>query len=168
MTVTPDEETIENSRRLVTLLDGTLERVQTIYANVGVELPGRQYWTLGTPAWDCEQLVVSFVQAYFGPPGDEATRPQPCDGVRSAALTVQVVRCIPTVGKRGTAAPSAESIQAMSEQLAIDAFLLLDLAPQLDQWDPGYPGMGVIATVDSAEAQGGYQGVTLNVTAVIP
>lgn len=167
MTIT-QEALVEEARSLVNLLDGTLARVQNIYATAGIALPDRQYWTLATPAWDCEQLVVSFVQAYFGPPGDEATRPQPCDGVRSAAMTVQVVRCIPTGGKRGTGVPTAESIQAMSEQLAIDAYLLLDLAPQLDQWDPGYPGMGVIATVDSAEAQGGYQGVTLSVTAVIP
>lgn len=166
MTVT-QEELVEEARSLVRLLDGTLARVQTIYQTAGIALPDRQYWTLGTPVWDCEQLVISFIQAYFGPPGDEATRPQSCEGPRSAALTVQVVRCIPTVGRRG-GAPSAEQIQSMSEQLAIDAYLLLDLAPQLDQWDPGYPGMGVIATVDSAEAQGGYQGVTLSITTVIP
>lgn len=167
MTVTPDADLADEARSLVRLLDGALARVQGIYEQAGVSLPGRQYWTLGTPVWDCEQLVVSFVQAYFGPPGDEATRPQPCDGVRSAALKVEVVRCIPTVGKRGFA-PSAEAIQEMSEQLAIDAYLLLDLAPLLDMWDPGYPGMGVIATVDSTDGEGGYQGVTLSVTTAIP
>jgi hypothetical protein len=167
VTVVVDEVLALEARSLVRLLDGTLSRVQAVYATAGVELPSRRYWTLGMPAWDCEQLVVSFVQAYFGPPGDEAARPQSCDGPRSAALTVNVVRCIPTGSARGKP-PTPKAIEDMSEQLAIDAYLLLDLARELDQWDPGYPGMGVIATVDASEAQGGFQGVTLHVTTAIP
>jgi hypothetical protein len=150
------------------MLDEILSRVQAGYAQAGVDLPDRKYWTLSAPAVDCEQLVVSFVQAYIGPPGDEAATPQRCQSPRSAAIDIQVVRCVPTVGTRGTM-PAPAAIQASSEQLAIDAWLLLDIAAELDTWDSlGGPGLGVIATVDANQAQGGYQGVTLHLTSAIP
>lgn len=168
MTTTPlDPERAAEVRSLADLLGGVLERVIGGYAQAGVELPERRYWTLGTPAADCEQVVVSFVQAYIGPPGDEAGSPQRCTSPRSANMNVQVIRCIPTMGARGRA-PSEAAIQGASEQLAIDAWLLLDLAGDLDMWDPIGPGLGVIATVETGEPQGGFQAVTLNITMAIP
>lgn len=171
MTVVPalDPERAAEVRSLVTMMDGVLESVVQSYAQSGVGLPERQYWTLGTPAADCEQLVVSFNQAYLGPPGDEAQTPQRCNGPRSASLTVQVIRCVPTVSVRGNRPPTAEQIQASSEALAVDAWLLLDMAGSLDQWDPaGGFGLGVIATVDAGDATGGFQAVTLTLNAAIP
>lgn len=167
-TATLDPERVAEVRSLVTMLDEILRRVVAAYEQSGVPLPERRYWTLSQPAVDCEQLVLSFVQAYVGPPGDEAALPQNCQGPRSAAVDIQVVRCIPTVGSRGRA-PEAAAIQESSEQLAIDSWLLLDTAAQLDTWDQaGLPGMGVIATVEAGDAQGGFQGVTLHLTTVIP
>lgn len=169
MSITPlDPERAVEIRSLVTLLDGVLERVVAGFEQSGVKLPERRYWTLSQPAADCEQLVVSFIQAYYGPPGDEASSPQRCDGPRSAAVDIQLIRCIPTVGARGRA-PSAAQIQESSEQLAIDAWLLLDIAGSLDMWDAPLPGgLGVIATVDAGEPQGGFQSVTLHLTTAIP
>jgi hypothetical protein len=166
-TVTVDPERVAEVRTLVTLLGDVLDKVVAGYEQSGVELPERRYWTLSQPAADCEQLVVSFVQAYYGPPGDEASSPQRCDGPRSAAIDIQIIRCIPTVGARSRV-PSAEQIQTGSEQLAIDAWLLLDIAGELDMWDVAPPGMGVIATVDAGEAQGGFQSVTLHLTTAMP
>lgn len=163
-----DPEVAHRARSLVRMLDETLARVVTAFDAAGVVLPERQYWTLGQPAWDCEQVVVSFVQAYLGPPGDEAATPQRCDGTESAALTVQVVRCIPTTGPTRNKPPTAEQMQDAAERLAIDAYILLDAAKTLDQWAPDFPSLGVIATVDASDAQGGFQGTTLNVTAAIP
>ncbi len=162
----------EDARSIVTMMDKILERVQTGFAEAGVELPERRYWTLGLPAADCEQLVVSFNQAYIGPPGDEASEPQRCDAPRTAQIDIQVLRCIPTpTGSRGRA-PTASAIQGASEAQAIDAWVLLDIACTLDTWDdpsgfPG-PGFGVIATVDAGEAQGGFQGPVLHLTVAIP
>jgi hypothetical protein len=164
-----DPERTAEVRSIVTMMDGVLAGVVRAYEQSGIELPARRYWTLATPAHDCEQLTVTFNQAYLGIPGDDAGEPSRCNSPRSASLTVEVVRCIPTVSARGNRAPTAEQIQSGSEALAIDAWLLLDSAAQLDQWDPlGGPGLGVIATVDAREPQGGFQAVTMTLALAIP
>jgi hypothetical protein len=162
-------ERVEEVRALIQLMERVLETVVASYDAVPMNLPDRRYWTLQQPAADCEQLVVWFNQAYMGTPGDEASIPQRCNGPRSAALSIQVIRCIPTVDSRGRP-PSAEQIQRGSEQLAMDAWLLLDIANDLDQWDypMAGPGLGVIATVEAGEPSGGFQGVTLNVALGVP
>lgn len=168
MTISPAPDRAVEIRSLVSLLEKVLASVVAGYAAASVDLPERRYWTMQQPSADCEQLVVSFLQTYIGPPGDEASQPQRCNSPRSASLTVQVVRCIPTVSAKGRP-PTAEQIQDGSEPLAVDAWLLLDIASDLEQWDPyGGPGLGVIATVDADEPQGGYQSVSLRLTMAIP
>lgn len=159
----------DNALSLVKMMDRILARVQGGFEQAGVVLPDRQYWTLGTPAADCEQLVVSFNQAYIGGPGDEAQEPRKCDSPRSAQLSIQILRCVPTSDSKGRS-PSGEKIQAASVAQAIDAWVLLDIAAHLDTWDEDLPGfgLGVIATVDAGEAAGGYQGPTLNLAVAIP
>jgi hypothetical protein len=152
------------------MLDTILERLIGGFEAAGQPLPDRRYWTMQQPAADCEQLVVSFMQAYIGPVGDEANEPQRCYDPRTAQIDIQVLRCIPgPVGPRAKA-PTAEAIQEASRMQAIDAWILLDVAGSLDTWDGnlGGPGMGVIATIDAGEAQGGFQGPTLHLTVAIP
>jgi hypothetical protein len=153
------------------MMDGVLERIVAGFDRAGLDLPARRYWTTGAPVVDCEQLVASFKQAYVGPPGDEAADPQRCDGPRSASIEVHVTRCIPVSGGRsGSVPPSAEAIEAASRVQVQDAWLLLDLAPDTEQWDGLMPGrgLGVIATVEAGEPQGGYQSTVLNLTMAIP
>lgn len=157
----------EEIRSIVRLLDGVLDAVVNTYAQAGVSLPERRYWTIEQPSVDCEQLVVSFVQAYIGPPGDEANTPQNCNAVKTAVLNVQVSRCIPVSNAKGRA-PSGSAITAGAEPLMIDAYLLLDSASQLEQWDLNGPGLGIISTIEVAPPQGGFQGVTLQLTTAIP
>ena len=61
--VDPDALNLKN------MMDQVLEKVTSVFTSFGVPLPSRCYWTMGAPAIDCEQLVVSFVQVYLGPPG---------------------------------------------------------------------------------------------------
>ncbi len=174
MTISPGAEfagtlTVESGvMSLARLLQGTLDRVVSVYAAAGVSLPERQYYTLGQAAADCEQLVVVFSQAYVGPPGDQAASPQRCGGPKTAALSVQVTRSIPTMSSKGRP-PTPEQIQTASEVLAVDAYLLLDCANALEQWDAegGY-GLGVIATVNADAPQGGFQSVTMSISMAIP
>lgn len=171
MSETPlDPVRAEEVRSLVNLLDEILKRVVAAYEQAGVDLPDRRYWTMSTPVADCEQLTVFFNQAYIGPPGDEASEPQRCTSPRTAQIDIQVLRCIPKPRGRGQSPPTAEEIQAGSVPQAIDAWLLLDIASSLDTWDGDLPGhgLGVIATVDSGDAEGGYQGPTLHLTVAIP
>ena len=154
---------------IVVMLREVLARIVGGYELAGVPLPERRYTTTGTPAVDCEQLVVIFRQAYIGPVGDEADGPQRCDSPRTAALEVHVSRCIPTPKGTRSVTPGAAEIQLAAEQQMVDAWLLLDLAPSTDTWNGLAPGgPGVIATVEAGEPQGGYQTTVLMLTMQVP
>lgn len=165
--VVVDEETAAQARSLVDLCPRILADIETAYGRAGVELPARRYWLMGSPVVDCEQLTLSVVQLYLGPPGDEAATPQRCDAPRTVVLQVQVHRCAPVASKTGRP-PTPEAIAAAAASLSTDALLLLDAAAGLDQWDPLGPGLGVIATVEVIDQQGDFHGVALNLTLAIP
>lgn len=160
-------ELSEDAYSIRDLMDGVLARVVSVYESYSVPLPVKQYWTMGTPAMDCEQLVVAFVQAYLGAPGDEANTPQRCNMPKSAVLSITVTREIPIVGQSGKP-PLASKIQEYSEISAVDAWVLMDSVKMLDMWDEGGYGPGVIATISSLEPQGGLQTINLQITMVVP
>ena len=157
----------EDVKNLATMMGLLLSRLETLGETYDMDLPERRYWTMGTPVDDCEQVVVSFVQMYIGPPGDEATSPQRCNSPRTAVMQVAITRCIPVVTARGHA-PSPTDIQAASERLAWDAYFLLEVSLDLDTWSDVFPGLGIIATVEVGEAQGGFQSTIMSVTTAIP
>ena len=156
-----------SAKNLAVFLDAVLTQVITSYASYTMPLPLRRYYTLGQPVVDCEQAVVSFVQMYVGAPGDEATQPRRCSDPRSATINVSVSRAVPVVGQNGRP-PSAETIESASEIAAYDAWILLDSASQLDTWESSGFGLGVIATVEVQAPEGGFQTVTLTLTAAVP
>ena len=156
-----------NAKNLAVFLQAVLDQVVSSYASYNMPLPSRRYYTLGQPAVDCEQLVVSFIQMYVGSPGDEATSPRRCNDPRSATLLVQVSREVPTVGTNGRS-PSADAIQDGSEISAYDAWILLDSSRLLDRWDPANFGLGVIATVETNAPEGGFQTVSMTITMAVP
>lgn len=157
----------EEALHLKNMMDGILERVQNIYQSYNVPLPSRQYWTIGTPAIDCEQLVVHFMQMYLGAPGSQVNEPQRCNMPRSATINISVSREIAKVGQNGRP-PSAEKIEQTSSSSAVDAWVLMDSVKLLDQWDELGYGLGVIATIEVAQPEGGFQTITLQVTMAVP
>jgi hypothetical protein len=156
-----------DAKNLATLMQNVLNAVIDTYTSYTMPLPGRRYWTLGTPSVDCEQVVVSMLQMYIGSPGDEATSPRRCNDPRSVTLLVQVSREVPTVGTNGRS-PSGDAIQDGSEISAYDAWILLDSSRLLDQWDPANFGLGVIATVETSSPEGGFQTVSMTITMAVP
>jgi hypothetical protein len=148
-------------------LDAVLARVIEVYEEYNVDLPSRRFWTMGEPAIDCEQLSVSFIQMYLGLPGDQASQPQRCTQPRTAVLSIAVSRQIPVVGNNGKA-PTGEKIQEGSEIAAVDCYLFMELIRRLDQWEDGEYGMGVIATVEAGNPEGGYETVRMQVSMVVP
>lgn len=158
---------LEESTNLRDMMDGILERVETIFQSYNVELPQRRYWTIGQPAIDCEQLVVSFIQMYLGAPGDEATTPQRCHVPRSAVVTISIARSVPIVGANGRP-PGPDKIQQAASTSAIDAWVLMDAVKLFDMWDGSGYGLGVIATVDITPPEGGFQTVNMNLTLAVP
>lgn len=158
----------EDARHLSDFMQEVLNRVITTYDSYNMPLPGRRYWSFGTPVVDCEQIVVSLVQMYIGAPGDEATEPRRCNDPRSATLNISVARKTPITQQNGQP-PSADSIQEASEMSAYDAWILLQSVTLFDTWeDYGVFGMGVIATVDSETPQGGFQITRMTITMAVP
>lgn len=158
---------LEDATNLRDMMDGILERVEAVFQSYNVELPQRRYWTIGQPAIDCEQVVVSFIQMYLGAPGDEATTPQRCNMPRSAVVTISIARAVPIVGPNGRP-PSPEKIQQAASVSTIDAWVLMDAVRLFDQWDGSGYGAGVIATVDITPPEGGFQTVNMNLTLAVP
>ena len=71
------------------------------------------------------------------------------------------------VGQNGRP-PSAEKIELASSVSAIDAWVLMESLNLFDQWDDGSYGLGVIATVDVSEPEGGFQIVNMDLTLAVP
>ena len=148
-------------------LDAVLAKVIDTYEDYNIDLPSRRFWTMGEPAIDCEQLSVSFIQMYLGLPGDQASQPQRVTQPRTAVLSIAVSRQIPVVGNNGKA-PTGEKIQEGSEIAAVDCYLVMELMRKLDQWEENEYGMGVIATVEAGNPEGGYETVRMQVSMVVP
>jgi hypothetical protein len=157
----------EEALNIIALLDGVLQRVVSTFNSYNVPLPNRRYWTVGQQAVDCEQVVVMLVQIYLGPPGDQAASPQRCNTARTAVMTVSISREIPTVGQNGRP-PSADKIEDAAKISAIDGYILMQSLNELDMWEPGGYGVGVIATVDMPPPEGGFQTVNMQLTMAIP
>ena len=152
----------DEAMRLVVLGRDILCAVQDGYSVEGITLPERQYLTLGTPANDCEQLVVSWQQSYLGVPGDEASAPQNCDAPRSAVFVVQLSRAMPVVNDRGRS-PAAAVIQESSEALLVDAHVLTNIVADIDPF-----GLGVIVTTEVVEVSGGLGCIQVQTVLGIP
>jgi hypothetical protein len=148
-------------------MDGVLEKTVEVFEEYNVPLPSRQFWTVGEPAIDCEQLVVSFIQTYLGLPGNQASEPQRCQSPRSVVLTISISREIPVVGVNGKA-PTGDKIEEASRIAVVDAWMFMELINKLDQWEPGEFGLGVIATADSSGFDGGFQTTAMQLTMVVP
>lgn len=157
----------EDAVNLRDMLQGVLERVQSVFQSYNVELPARQYWMMGEPAIDCEQLVVVFQQMYLGPPGAQVGEPQRCHVPRSATMMVSLSRATPITQQNGRP-PAPDRIEAASSVLAIDSWVLMQSINQLDQWDDTGYGVGVIATLDVTPPEGGFQTTNLSITMAIP
>jgi hypothetical protein len=168
MVLNVDPATVSSdAKNLANLMQNVLNAVIGTYTSYTMPLPGRRYWTLGSPSVDCEQVVISMLQMYIGSPGDEATVPRRCNDPRSVTLLVQVSREVPTVGANGRP-PTGDAIQDGSEISAYDAWILLDSARLLDQWGPANFGLGVIATVETNAPEGGFQTVSMTITMAVP
>jgi hypothetical protein len=157
----------DNAKALEELMYTVLEKVEAVYQSYNMPIPSRRYWTFGQPVVDCEQLIVSFVQMYLGPPGGEIAEPRRCNDPRSAILEVSVSREIPVAQANG-APPTAEAILQGNKASSYDAWILMESAAQLDTWETSGFGLGVIATIQTTAPEGGFQTTVLTLTLAIP
>jgi hypothetical protein len=156
---------------LTTIADATLAAVVAFFATAGVDLPTRQYVTVGDPsevAWDCEQLVVCLADVGWGRSAD-ATQLSPKFGkeasvnaMRHATYAVSLVRAAPTITDQGEL-PTADALAASGHALLTDAGLLSQclvnfVAFRNDALPQG--GSAQAGAVQAAGPQGGLVALT--------
>lgn len=134
-----------------------LDAVVAAFGQQGVALPDRRYLHIGQAAHDCEQLVVSFEQMYIGTPGDQAQLPQKCDAPWSVVFSVQLVRCVPGVGRAG-AAPTEADLTTNAVTMMQDAAILFDAGLHaVDDWN------GILSDITVTDPQGKMQAIVMSV-----
>lgn len=164
----------------VNIADHILNTVVATYADHGIDLPARRYLAVGgqgSTVHDCEQVTVSFEQAYSGKPGMQAQEPSKCDSIRSGVYLVEVVRALPTPNtvnaNPATTVPSrygqtvtggeilpAEIQSDMARRQMVDAMLLMDAGLRAGETTT----VGSLADVSAGQPQGGFQAMTLVLT----
>lgn len=157
-----------DAKNLDIFLQEVLTRVVNVYDSYNMPLPARRYYTFGSPVVDCEQLVISLAQLYLGTPGDEVSEPRRCNDPRTATLNISVSREVPIVQPNGNP-PTTQSVIEANRVGAYDSWILMESINNLDTWaSPGGYGLGVIATLDFEEPQGGFQTTVLTITMAVP
>lgn len=100
---------------IVDISEHLLDVINRVYADAGVAPPERQYYVIGgqgQTVHDCEQVTVSWDQAYSGLPGNEASIPARCDELHTGAFIVEVVRKVNTA--RTPIDPNAPAVPVTS------------------------------------------------------
>lgn len=163
------------------IADHLLNTVVATFADHGVDLPTRRYLAVGgqgDTVHDCEQLTVSFEQGYSGTPGNQAQEPVKCASPRSAVFIVEVVRALPLPNTAdanpatpvptrygqevtGVAVLPPQVQSAIARKQMVDAMLLMDAGLRAGETTM----TGSLADVSAGSPQGGYQAMSLVITA---
>lgn len=153
-----------------------LECIVQVYAESGVSLPEKRYTTvggIGTTPHDCEQLTISWEQAYSGLPGDQSQELVACDGPVTSVFVVELVRCIPSdlnVVKRGARSTSAtltpevptETREQTSKTQMRDAYLLRTAGMNSSE-SPLIAHNGALVDASAGQPQGAYQAIIMTI-----
>lgn len=152
----------EDAKTVPLLLEHCLGALVEVYRQEGVPLPDRRYWTVGQAAWDCEQATVSLLQTYLGVPGQPADGATRCETPRSATIAISIVRPAAIWEENSETPPTPTDIQNAAVPVGVDVWLLYAVAAQCDRY-----GIGVIATVDVLQPEGGLHGCVATLTVQI-
>lgn len=120
---------------IVTTAEDLLQAVVDAYAAAAPgtvsPLPDRQGIYAGDPrsiAWDCSQLIVALDGIGYGPAADASSAsarsgsPVSVSAIRHVVLVVQLVRCTPRPGNRGTV--NTAELEAAGREFLRDAGML--------------------------------------------
>lgn len=178
---------------IIDMSEHLLETINRIYQEAGIAVPELQYYVIGgqgQTAHDCEQLTVSWDQAYSGLPEAEASVPAQCDQIHTARFVIEVVREVKSVrpfidpntgqtvqptlnrpaayGRGGSTMkiekPDAELMKLEAQQQMRDAILLLRAGLIAGE---GTTGNRAIVDVSAGAPSGNYQAVIMNFTAAL-
>ena len=63
--------------------------------------------------------------------------------------------------------PTGDKIQQSAAMSAVDAWVMMSSMQSFDMWDGSF-GMGVMATIEAADMEGGFQVVSMELTLAVP
>lgn len=168
MAITSVSGVSDDALSLKNLMDGLLTYLVDRFDHHNVPLPTKQYWKIGAPVIECEQLVISAYQVYLGPPGQQLPQPVRGNAPRTALIRAMLARQVVQPDNRGNE-PAPEKQQEGAAISAVDMWVMLDAVNYLDSWDAiGAFGLGVTAAVEVEEPSGGLQIVTATFEVAIP
>lgn len=144
--------------------DLLLETVEARFTTAGVVLPERRFTHTGEIAFDCPQLVVSFIRIFNGQPGAEIAGSIPCAMFRSAEFQVLLTRCVPIFDEAGEP-PTPEELSSAANEIAVDAYVLFNgLVEAYREGVFSACGNLAIGSVEAVGPDGGAGGVVCTVT----
>lgn len=178
---------------IIDMAEHLITTINNVYIAAGVEIPELQYYCIGgqgQTVHDCEQLTVSWDQAYSGLPEAEASIPAKCDQIHTARFVIEVVREYSTMrpfidpntgqvvqptqnrpaayGARGAHSaiekPDPEIVKREARTQMQDAVLLLRAGLIAGE---GTTSNRSIVDVSAGPASGNYQAVIMNFTAAL-
>lgn len=160
------ENDVEPIDKIGWVMGNIMKAVEEKFELYGIELPELRYLTMATPVHDCAQVTVTLIQAYVGPPGDQAAGPQPCGGPRTGVFQVEVVRCFEdgsttNLKRAQSTAVDPDVITTYALERARDVWTLLDAAGEIPDYN------AVIADASLSEPLGKFQAAVLNLVVQI-
>lgn len=85
---------------IIDMSEHLLSEINRVYQEAGIAIPELQYYVIGgqgQTVHECEQVTVSWDQAYSGLPEAEASIPAVCDSPHTARFVIEVVREVKTL-----------------------------------------------------------------------
>ena len=141
--------------------ESLLDAAKGALTDGGRPVPSTIYATEGTPVHDCEQLTITLLQVYFGPPGEQAETPNPCDGMITGVFQLELVRCMsPSYNAKTRSGGTPEEKHTSSMELYKDAAVLMRTPTYMPSPDFDRDVMGDLTI---GEPSGGYIAITMNI-----
>lgn len=149
---------------LVAMARDILEKVVAEADLLDVDLPERQYVTVGGSVFDCEQVVVSAMTANTGlvsATGEGLDVIGGCPPVWSAVFEVGIVVCASEKmgGTRGNVRPAVEGIEADAERMSKATAVLVNAAETMTE-----PFGAVRCTIQLGQPQGALIATVATIT----
>lgn len=151
-----------------TAADLILQTVENVFNQYGVELPARKYITvgaLGSVAYDCEQLTVSWQESYNGLPGNPqiGVIRKECATFHSGVFIVELVRPIP-ISRNPDIPPEPALIEEAARSYMRDISLMKE-AGNIAAEDSLTQG-GTIS-ISAGDPAGGMQSIIMTINRLI-
>jgi hypothetical protein len=145
-----------------------LETIENVFNMYGVVLPARKYTTvgaIGSVAYDCEQLTVSWQESYSGLPGNPQIGiiRRECATFHTGVFIVELVRPIP-VSLNADIPPEPFLIQEAADALMQDVVLLKE-AGEIAAEDSLTQG-GTIS-ITAGDPAGGMQSIVMTINMLV-